>query len=225
MSKRVNKFATAEVVLAAAVADAATFTVAYPSGTSQLSFNAGLAGSGHYAIVNGNDRWSAGDPGFLFSFDASLITITNETGASLPAGTRIRLFFDRQDGNNRISLTLPLPLLAAIANGDVVTEIRPGVSGYVESWEFVTTAAVTTASRTATLNLEIDTTNVTAGTLVLRSALATPIGKAIAGALITGANRLRPESKLSVEASAVTAFAEGSGYLVVYIRLDAEDEY
>lgn len=213
-----NRFARANVTLAAAVADDGTFTVAYPSGTSQLSFNAGLAGTGHYAILNDNDRWTYADPGINLSFGASEITVTNRSGYSWAAGTTVELFFDRQDGNDVMLLTIPLPLLADITAADVVTEVRPGVYGTIEDVQFVQMKAVTTASKLATLNLEIDTTDVTGGVIALTSATCTPMGKVIAGTAITGNNTLTPESKLSVEASAVTAFSEGSGYLLVRIR-------
>ena len=225
MSKRVNKFATVTGVLAAAVADDATFAVSYPTGTSQLSFNAGLAGSGHYAVFNDNDKWLADDPGIAVSFDASEITITNQTGASLPAGTTYLLHFDMVDGVGRIPLVIPLPPLVGITAADIVTEMRPGIAGYVEHAEFVTTVAATTAAKAATLNLEIDSTNLTGGTIALTSANVTPKGAAVVASAITGNNRLEKTSKLSVEASSVTAFAEGEGFLVVYIRPDVEDEY
>lgn len=211
-------FATAVVVLAAAVANGGTFDVAYPSGTSQLSFQAGLAGSAHYAVLNNNDRWASANPGIAVSFGASLITITNNSGYSWPAETSVRLQFAKNAGYARIPITLGLPALSEIANGDVLTDIRPGIAGVIEYWEFVTRKAVTTAAKLATLNLEIDTTNVTGGTIALTSALATPQGKVIPCAAITGANALTRDSKLSIEASGVTAFVEGEGYVIVYVR-------
>lgn len=220
-----SNFSTVSVVLASAVVDDATFTVGYPAGTSQLSFNAGLAGTGHYAILNGNDKWINADPGIAVSFGASDITVTNRSGYTWPAGTTVLLNFDQKEGRARIPHTVVLPLLSALANGDVLTEIRPGVEGYLEYAEFVTTAAVTTAAKLATLNFEIDTTDVTGGTIALTSAAATPIGKVIPCAAITANNRLYRESKLSVEASAVTAFVEGTGYLILYIRPIEDDEY
>lgn len=210
-------FKTANLTLGTAVADAGTFTVSYPSGTSQLSFNAGLAGSSHYAILNSNDRWAAATPGIAVSFGASNITITNNTGYTWAAGTVVDLFFRLRKGNERIPLTIPLPPLSTITVADVITEIRPGIAGTIEYWEFVSTIAVTTAAKLATLNLEIDTTNVVGGDIALTSAALTPKG-VVVGATPTGSNTLTRESKLSVEASAVTAFVEGEGFLVVYIR-------
>jgi hypothetical protein len=225
MAKIRNNFATATTVLAAAVANSASFTVAYPSGTSQLSFTAGLAAAGSYMIVNSNDSYSVADGKISISYDASLITITNSTGATLPAGSSIQLMFEMVDGNSRIPFVIPLPPLATITAADIVTEMRPGIAGTIEYWEFVTTIAATTAAKAATLNLEIDTTNVTGGTIALTSANVTPKGVVVPASAITGANVLTRESKLSVEASAVTAFAEGEGYLVVYIRPTQNDAY
>jgi hypothetical protein len=213
-----NNVFTVEGVLASAVADDATFTVSYPSGTSQASFDTGLAGTGSTLILNGNDKYSLADPGFSLTFGASNITVTNLSGASWPAGTSYVLGLDQVDGNDVVVLTIPVFAMAGITAADVVTEIRPGVAGTIEHWEWVQGAPVTTASDAATLNLEIDTTNVTGGTIALTSAACTPLGKVIPCAAITGNNTLTKASKLSVEASSVTAFAEGSGYLLIRIR-------
>lgn len=225
MSMIRSKFATANLVLAAAVANGGTFTLAYPAGTSQLSFNAGLAGADHYVELNNNDKWAVGSPGIAVSFGASLITITNNSGYSWPAGTAVAVYFGQRKGKARIPLTIPLAAFSAIANGDLVTEIRPGIEGTIEYWELVVGAPVTTGSKLATLNLEIDTTNVTGGTIAMTSAGATPMGKVIPCADITGNNVLTRESLLSIEASSVTAFAEGDGYVVIYIRPAENDAY
>jgi hypothetical protein len=225
MSTIVPQFGVATVILASAVANAGTFTLSYPSGTSQLSFNAGLAGTAHYMIVNYNDRYASGANGIAVSFDSSVITVTNNTGYTLAAGARLDLLFALQKGNTRIPFVIPLPPLSTITAADIVTEVRPGIVGTIEHVEFVTTVAATTAAKLATLNLEIDTTNVTGGLVALTSATVTPKGITVAGTAITGANTLARESKLSVEASAVTAFVEGEGYLIVYIRPTPSNMY
>lgn len=221
-----SKFATVlGTVLASAVADDGTFTVSYPSGYSQLDFTAGLAGTGHYAILNDNDKFSFADPGINVSFDASLITITNRSGASWPAGTKVDLYFDLKEGRGRYPLTIPLPPLATITAADIITDMRLGIEGYIEYAEFVTTIAATTASKAATLNFEIDTTDVTGLTLALTTATVTPKGKTLAFGAPTANNRLYRNSKLSLEASSVTAFSEGEGFIVLYIRPLEDDEY
>lgn len=221
----VNRSSRVEAVLAAPVANAGTIDVAYPAGTSQKSFTAGLAGSGHYVILNDNDKLTLADAKIAVSFGASLITITNNSGYTWPIGTRLAFSGDQQDGNDVILLQIPVSLAAITGNGDVVTDIRPGVYGSIEYAEFVVTKPVTTAAKLATLNLEIDTTNVTGGAIALTSANATPLGKVIAATAITGANTLTPDSTLSVEASGVTAFSEGEGFLNVRIRRDTSKNY
>lgn len=205
-------------VLASAVADSGTFTVAYPSGTSQASFNTGLVGSDLYIIINGNDKWPASSSDMSVAFGASEITVTNSSGVTWAAGSTFLLNLDREDGNDVVVLTVPLPPLATITAADVVTEMRPGIAGYIENVEFVQTIAVTTGGDAADLVLDIDDTEITGGLVALTSAACTPKGKVINGSAITGGNVLTAASKLTVRGESVTAFAEGEGYLNIRIR-------
>lgn len=210
--------ATLETTLASAVANSGTFDVSYPSGYTQADFSNGLAGN-HYMIVNGNDRWTVADSKMSVSFGSSTITVTNSTGASLAAGSKVNLFFDIKDGNEVIHIPFIIPAMSAIANGDLVTDFQPGVDGTIEHLSWVQTTPVTTGSKTATINLEIGSTNLTGGVLTLTSAACTPMGKVIEATAITGANTITKASKISLEASAVTAFVEGAGYFLMRVRL------
>lgn len=223
MSKYVNQFAIVKTVLAAAVTNGNTFTVAYPAGTTQDTFSNGLAGAAHQMIVNDNDRWAANK--FSLAFGASLITVTNSTGITLPAGAAITLQLDQQDGNNVVDLAFKINLATITGAQDVVTDFSPGVDGTIESVFFVVDQPVTTGSKLASLNVEIGTTDLTGGVVALTSAAATPMGKVIAGTAITGNNVLTQASKISIEASAVTAFVEGSGELHVRIRRTLSNMY
>lgn len=217
----VDRSARVELVLAAAVASSGTFDTPYPTGTSQLSFNAGLNGPGSYVMLNDNDKWTEAAGKISVSYGASVITVTNLSLYTWAAGTKVMLSCDQRDGNDVIFLTIPVALASVTAAGDVVTEIRPGVYGVIEAFDFVVGRPVTTASRLASFNLEINTTNVTGGVIALTSAAATPLGKMVAGSAITAANTLVPESKLSIEAASVTAFAEGDGFFLIRIRKTA----
>ncbi len=108
--------------------------------------------------------------------------------------------------------------LADLSNADVVTNFTPGFAFAILGVEFVQASPVTTAADAATINLEIGATDVTGGVLTLTSALCTPLGKVLAGTAITAANIGTAASTISVEASAVTAFAEGSGSVVVRLQ-------
>lgn len=105
--------------------------------------------------------------------------------------------------------------LASVADGDVVTAFEPGFAGRITDAQFVVNVPVTTGSKLSTLNVEIDTTNLTGGTIALTSANCTPIGAIIDAAAITAGNAFTASNTISVEASSTTAFAEGSGTLVI----------
>jgi hypothetical protein len=226
-SLRDKNYSTLGTILASAVADSGTFTVAYPTGTTQDDFARGLANlATSYVTLNDNDKVSYGTSGVYIgiSFGASNITITNHSGFSWAAGTKVNAFFDVKDGNRQL-ITIPLPPLSTLTAADVITEMYPGINADLEYAEFVTTIAVTTASKLATLNFEIGTTDVTGMTLGLTSATVTPKGTVLPFGLPTAGYTLSRSSKLSLEASAVTAFVEGEGYINLYVRHAAADQY
>ena len=101
-----SAIANARHTLAAPVANAGTFTVAYPAGTSQST----LTGStdGQIALRSGESfRQAASGAGTVaFAFGASNITVTNNTGNALPAG-EITLSFGAVDITGDYNLTTP----------------------------------------------------------------------------------------------------------------------
>ncbi len=222
-----RSYSTLGTILASSVADAGTTTIAYPSGTSRYDFDNGLAKlSGCYVMLDHGSKIAYGSAGVYvgISFGASNITITNHSGFTWPAGTVVDLFLDVKEGNRRC-LVLPVPPLATWTAADIITEMYPGIEGDLEFAELVVTIAVTTGSKLATLNFEIGTTDVTGMTLALTSAAATPKGIVLPFGLPTAGYTLSRSSKLSLEASAVTAFAEGEGYINLYIRDTYQEQY
>jgi hypothetical protein len=117
-----------------------------------------------------------------------------------------------------VTLTFHIELAAITGAGDVVTGYTPGFAGEILSVAFVVDNPVTTAAKAASLNLEIGTTNVTGGVVALTSANCTPNGAVVAGTAVTAANVFDADDTISVEAASVTAFAEGSGTLLVRVR-------
>lgn len=113
-------------------------------------------------------------------------------------------------------LAFPM-VLANIANGDMVTSFTPGFAGRIVSTQFVTDVVASTASKLATLNLEIGTTDVTGGVLSLTTVACNTKGKVAAGTAITATNTFSATDTISVEATSVTAFVEGSGSLQIVI--------
>jgi hypothetical protein len=97
---------------------------------------------------------------------------------------------------------------ADIANGDVITEAPlPPIFGKVNAWRVVCEKAISTSAKTATLNLEIGTTNVTSTATAYAGTKA--LGVVTELTAPTAANTFGPGDKLSVEAASVTAFTEG----------------
>jgi len=114
-------------------------------------------------------------------------------------------------------LSIPYKL-SKMANGDLVKEIVPGFPGRIIKWWFTITDPATTASKAVDLNLEINTTNVTGGVLQLTSSNCATKGDKVAASAITGNNVFGAEDSISIEASNVTAFAEGEGVLMISIE-------
>lgn len=125
--------------------------------------------------------------------------------------------YDISKSERRMIVTIPVNLASITTTQDVVTTYTPGFAGRILKNDFLVNVPVTTAAKLATLNAEIGTTNVTGGTIALTSANCTPMGAVVAGAAITAANSFTATDTISYEAASVTAFAEGSGSIVIVL--------
>lgn len=85
-------FDVVETTLASAVADAATFAVSYPSGRDSGDYQGGRA---HEAWSTTYGKLTALGGDISLSFGASSITVTNNSGVTLAAGTVILMQLDR----------------------------------------------------------------------------------------------------------------------------------
>lgn len=110
--------ANASAVLASAVANGNTLTVAYPSGQSQGTL---IGSTGGRVVINNNDAYAqnqAAPAGTVaFTFGSSNITITNNTGVTWPANSTLLASFgdNTEDGsyNPEIRVDAIVPLTAA----------------------------------------------------------------------------------------------------------------
>lgn len=215
-------FVVPEFTLAADVTNGSTITLSYPTGSQQTSFIAGMAvPNGSYMVVNRQDHVQedvTSAAGVAFSFGSSNITVTNNTGKTLTAGTVLSFWLDVRDGPNADLLAFPMQL-ASISAADLIT-IEPGVDGIIENMEFITTVVATTGSKLATLSLKINSVAVTGSGVALTSANQTPVFNRVVGSQITAANRITKNDVLKIVGSTVTAFVEGAGVLYVRIRSD-----
>ena len=219
-----NSGGIVDYTLASAWTNGGTITINYPTGMVQADFTAGLLDeAASFVLIDGNYKLSV-DPtsasGFaLTTLGASTITVTNNTGASIAAGSVLKFWIAQRPGNSGESFQFPFTM-SSIANGDLVSAFRPGLDGYIENIEWIQGVPVTTGSKLSTLSLKINSTAVTGGAVALTSALCTPIGARVAGSRITGANRITKKDSLTVIAASTTAFVEGTGTLIVRMRRD-----
>lgn len=112
-------------------------------------------------------------------------------------------------------ITLPVFALSGITDADVVSSFTPGYAGRVRKIFWVQGQPVTTGSKLTTLTTSIGSTAITGGVVALTSALCTPLGKIIAGSAVSALNSFDEDDTLKVVASSTTAFAEGSGSLII----------
>jgi hypothetical protein len=145
-----------------------------------------------------------------------LIGVTLE--ASAADGNRILFRHDPVLGPRPtflVSIGVPL---AAIAAGDVMTEYTPGFAGRIVKFDAAVTTKATTASKLATLNLEVNTVDVTGGAVALTSSNCGTMGAVVAGSTITAGNTFGATDTISIEASSVTQFSEGQVSLLLQLE-------
>lgn len=105
---------------------------------------------------------------------------------------------------------------ANIANGDLLTGYTPGYAFEILSFDARCAVPVTTGAKAATLNLEIDATNLTGGVISLAGTYTQ--GQSQNGSTVTGTSVGTSTQTISIEASAVTAFVEGAFWLILRIK-------
>jgi hypothetical protein len=95
-----SSLAVTRAVLASAVANAGTVVISYPAGTTQASL---LGSTGGELVLNDNDRYVQAPSGTRveFTFGASNITVTNQTGVSWPEASTILVSFGSSDFEGR----------------------------------------------------------------------------------------------------------------------------
>lgn len=134
-------FVITEAILATAIADDGTLTLAYPSGTNQAYFTGANASATGAAVLNFNEVFAEADPGISLTYGSSDITLTNLSGFSWPAGSTLTVQLGRA-GNDRpgfqrspaiTSLTdssggTAADTIAAIGSSYSQTEVRNAVA-------------------------------------------------------------------------------------------------
>jgi hypothetical protein len=108
-----GSLANATYTLPSNLAQGGTFTVSYPTGTNQAALNNTTGGRVYDRTTQ--QGYAQGAGGFTFTFGASNITVTNDTGATIVAGDELSLSFGRNDINGVFNLTFPKQLQDKVA--------------------------------------------------------------------------------------------------------------
>jgi hypothetical protein len=99
MGAKANKTHT----IASDVTNGSTFTTAYPTGSTQASLR---GSSGAQLVYAGSVLRQGASPGIAVAFGASTITITNNSGFTLPAGSEVILSFGDTTRNGSYNVTV-----------------------------------------------------------------------------------------------------------------------
>lgn len=187
--------------------------------------------TGSITATSGNKSYNVYAPGYypvrlnLSSISSGTLEVTMQSasyvGATLvPAGNPgAQTVTAASLANGAVTDNLAFPIvLSTVTTGDVVTAFTPGYSGKITAMSFLVNEKVTTASKNASFNAEIGTTNVSGGIVTVNSTNAATLGVVVAGSSITGNNTFGASDTISIEADTVAAFAEGGGTL--YLRIE-----
>ena len=173
---------------------------------------AAVIGSGAAVMAGGTQQ----------DFDAAALQALNTELITTDAA--IAAFTDDSEGtaSDTIAAGVGMFTLAAFVNLAQITattifSYTPGFAFKVMAIQFSAEIAVTTGSKAVTLTPAIAGAGVTGGALALTSANCTPKGTTVSGSAITGGNTGTNAQTLSLAASSVTAFAEGSGWVLLRI--------
>ena len=99
-----------------------------------------------------------------------------------------------------------------------IMSFTPGFAFKVLAIQFSSEIAVTTAAKAATITPYINGVSTTGGALALTSANCTPKGTTVTGSTITAGNTGTSAQTLALVASTVTAFSEGSGWIILRVQ-------
>ena len=216
-----DKFVIIPGVLGNAVANGGTFTVGYPTGTSLASFDSGLAGTGHYLLLDDNDKYSSDD--IAVSFGALGVVITNNSGDTWAAGSVVDVFLEQlPGGRNVVLVSFYVSASLYITPQDIYTNLRLGVGGVIEEiyWSSLYVPSVIAPGRVLTIAVTIDGTRVTGGELVLITENIPARGGVVHGTPITARNVLTRESAVTISVVGVTGtYTYTNGMLTLRIRL------
>jgi hypothetical protein len=210
---------TVRMILASDVANGGTFTLGYPIGTSAGTFEMGTF---HKILSNTYGTMRAGVQ-VAFAFGASSITITNNTGSTLVAGSELYVELDRMGAVNTGVMANSLTMtemaavlvqigapIAAAANNIVASQAATAASGLATG---INGAIASNGSATLDVprNVVASWTNTAVLTVTGFDEYGQPMRQSSAsGTSLTGTKAFKRVTGISVSAD-VTGLTVGTG--------------
>jgi hypothetical protein len=115
--------------------------------------------------------------------------------------------------------TLAVPVnLSAITQSGAIFTYTPGFNFKLISAAFSVNTPATTAAKAANISAVIGATTVSGSTMALTTVNTGSLSALVAGAAITGQNTGTSASALTLTASSVTAFSQGSGMVLLTVQ-------
>jgi len=205
--------------LSATVANGGTFTVGYPAGRDAGAYTLGVD---HRITSNPYGLLSRLNGRAAFSFGASLVTITNNAGVPLLAGTEVRIQLDRvgdDDGQieyanpgkmlqgNPVFINLGAPITADADGVSASQSITAGVNGLING----ALASGGVATFDVPRNVVAAWTNTAVVTITGTDEYgAVMVESSASGTSMTGNKAFRTITRVQVSAN-VTGFTAGTG--------------
>lgn len=225
-----TKYDTVLTTLSAAVGSGGTYTASYPSGRTAEDY---LGGTDHTISTQSYRTLFATAGEFTLTFGASNITVTNNSGFSMPVGTKVWLNLDRAETTpgtgeesaladvskmsfmRAIKITLGAPA-TAVANGFVASQNLTALGVFSSS--VTAAAALAAASLAGTADVPRNVVAAWTGTAVITITGTDVDGNVMiessaSGTSLTGKKAFKRVTGISVSAD-VTALTVGTGVIL-----------
>lgn len=202
------------------------------AGVGQVVFLSDGTDWGHFEVLSIPSSTSLTLEFLGYANDASPAAVIGTGGTVSPSGVATPLsaalptaLTDNTTGTASDTLAvgvgvMVVPIFVNLAQitGTTIFTHTPGFAFKVLSIDFSVEVAVTTAAKLATITPYIGGVTVTGGDLDLTSANCTPKGAVVTGDAITAANTGTSGQALTLVATSVTPFVEGSGWILLRIQ-------
>jgi sarcosine oxidase gamma subunit len=147
----------------------------------------------------------------------AVVAMALESGAAGELHTVLLSCKSSLGSNNLHEISIPVKLANLASGGYILNAYKPGYAGVIKQITYVAGTPATTAAKLATLQPEITGVATTGGAVALTTVGCGTEGALVNGSAITALNTFGATDTISIQASAVTAFDEGDGVILLQL--------